>query len=80
MSNNLIKNTHIQFLCSKLNKASYMISSLRGDLSLFMLRNTYFTKFPFFTRYGIILWCGERENVKVLKIPKKGSLYNYEAA
>ena len=44
-SNNLKWNTHIQFLCSKLKKVSYMISSLRGDLDLFMLRNIYFTNF-----------------------------------
>jgi len=33
ISNNLKWNTHMQFLCSKLNKISYMILSLRGDLS-----------------------------------------------
>ena len=37
---------------------SYMISSLRGDLRLFMLRNIYFTKFKSLIRYGIILWGG----------------------
>ena len=52
--NNLKWNTHIQFLCSKLNKVSYMISSVRGDLSLFMLQNIYFTKFQSLIRYGII--------------------------
>jgi hypothetical protein len=31
-------NYHIQFLCSKLNKVSYMITSLTGDLSLFILK------------------------------------------
>ena len=34
ISNNLKWNTHIQFLCSELNKVSYTISSLRGDLGL----------------------------------------------
>jgi len=48
-----------------------MISSLRGDFSLYMLRNIYFTKFQSLIRYGIILWGGERESVKVLKIHKK---------
>jgi len=38
-----------------------MISSLTGDLGLFMLRNIYFTKFQYLIRYGIILWGGERE-------------------
>ena len=55
-SNFLKWNTHIQFLCSQLNKGSNMISSLRGDLFLFILRNIYFTKFQSLIRYGIILW------------------------
>jgi len=66
ISNNLKWNTHVQFLCSKLHKVSYMIWSLRGDLGLFMLRNIYFTKF----QYLIILWGGERLSVKVFKIQK----------
>ena len=41
--NNLKWNTHIQFLCSKLKKVSCMISSLRADLSLFILQNIHFT-------------------------------------
>jgi len=79
-SNNLKWNKHIQFLCSKFKKVSYMISSLRGELSLFMLRNTYFTKFQSLIRYGTILWSGESKRVKVQKIQKKmgggGSSYN----
>ena len=31
ISNNLKWNTYIQLLCSKLNKVSYIIKSLRGD-------------------------------------------------
>ena len=71
ISYNLKLNTHIQFLCSKLNNVPCMISSLRGDLSLFMLKYIYFTKFQYLIRYGIILWGGERESVKVLKIRKR---------
>ena len=70
ISNNLKWNTHIPFQCSKLNYLSYMISSLRSDLSLVMLRNMYFTKFQSLIRYGIILWGGEKESVIVLKIRK----------
>jgi len=75
ISSNLKWNSHIQFQCSKLNKISYMISSLRSDISIFMLINKYFTKFHSLIRYGIILWGGERESVTVLKI-KKGFSYN----
>jgi hypothetical protein len=54
-----------------------MILSLRGDLILFKLRNIYFTKFQSLISYGIILWGGERESVKVLRIQKKKkSSYN----
>jgi len=52
-----------------------MIPSLGGDLSLFVLRNIYSTKFKSLIRYAIILCVGESESVKVLKI-QKGSLYN----
>ena len=68
ISNFLKWNTHIQFFMFKVKQG---ISSLRGDLSLFMLRNIHFTKFQSLTRYGIILWGGERESVKVLKIQKR---------
>ena len=68
ISYNLKWNTHIQFLCSKLNKVSYMIISVTGDLSLFMLQNL--TKFQSLIRYGIILWGGESESIKVLKVQK----------
>jgi len=68
---NLKWNMHIQCLCSKLNKVSYMISSQRGDLSLFVLRNVYFTKFQSLIRYGIILLGGERESLQVLEIRKR---------
>ena len=35
-----------------------------------MLRNIYFTKFQSLISYGIILWDGERDSVKVLRIQK----------
>ena len=70
ISNNLKWNTHTQFLCSKLNKVCCMFLSLRGDLSLSMLRLRYFTKFQSLIRYGIIPWVWERQSVKVLKIEK----------
>jgi len=45
-----------------------MIISVTGDLSLFMLQNL--TKFQSLIRYGIILWGGESESIKVLKVQK----------
>jgi hypothetical protein len=67
-SNNLKRNPH-SVLCSKLNKVSYMITSLRDDL--LTLRNIYWMKFQSLIRYGIILWGGEIESVRVLKIQKR---------
>jgi len=71
ISNNLKWNAHIQFACSKLNKAFSTIASLRGDLILFMLRNIYFEKYHSVFGYGTILWCGEMECVMVLMIQKR---------
>jgi hypothetical protein len=48
-----------------------MITSLTGDGSLLMSRNIYFTKCQYLIRCGIILWGGETESVKVLKLYKK---------
>ena len=62
-SNNLKWNTHSQFLCSKLYKVSYMILSLKGDLSLVMLGNTYFKKFQFLIRYGKVRYGVEKLRV-----------------
>jgi hypothetical protein len=48
-----------------------MITSLRGDLGLFMLRNIYFTTFQSLIRYGILLCSGETESAKVLKVQER---------
>jgi hypothetical protein len=55
ISNKLKWNSHTQILCSKLNNIFYMITLLRDDLSLFMLRSIYFAIFQPLIRYGIIL-------------------------
>jgi len=55
----------IQFVCSKLNKVFSTIASLRGDLSLFMLRNIYFEKHRSVLGYGTVLWCEETGSVMV---------------
>jgi hypothetical protein len=71
ISNNLKWDTHIQFLSSKFKKVSFMITSLRGDLGLFMLRNIYFVIFQSLIRYGIIFCSGEIKSSKVLKIQER---------
>jgi hypothetical protein len=71
ISNNLKWNTHIQFYV-QVKKGILYDPSLRGDLSLFMLRNIYFTKFQSLIRYGI-LWSGESK-CQNTKNTKKGFL------
>ena len=44
-------------------------------IKLIYVKKYIFTKFQSLIRYGVILWGGERESVKVLNI-KKGSSYN----
>jgi len=70
-TNNLKWNTHIQSVCSKLNKAFSAIASPRGDCSLFMLRNIYFEKYQSVLRCGTILWWGGMESVQVLMVQNR---------
>ena len=69
---NLNWNTHIQSLCSKLSKTSYIVKSLRGGLSPNMLRSIYFGKFQSLLRYEIIFG-GEGDRIKVCKMQKRVS-------
>ena len=77
ISDNLKWNTHIQCVCSKLNKVSYMILSLRGDLSVFMLRFiNIFYKISILDKvwYNFMGW-GKRECKGIIDV-KKGSSFN----
>jgi hypothetical protein len=58
-------------LCLNLSKVSYIIKSLRGVLSPFVLSSIYFPKFPSLLRYGIIFWGGESGSIKVLRMQKR---------
>jgi hypothetical protein len=69
---NLSWASHIQYLIQKLNKAVYLVKSLRDLVSLPILRNFYFTKFESILKYGILFWGGgQKENQTVFKIQKK---------
>jgi hypothetical protein len=69
ITENLKWNIHIQSLCSKLSKTSYIIKSLRGVLSPYMLRSIYFGNFQSLLRYGIIFGGGGGSNsIKVFKM------------
>ncbi|PNF20311.1 hypothetical protein B7P43_G13693 [Cryptotermes secundus] len=71
ITENLKWSTHIQSLCSKLSKTSYIIKSLRGVLSPNMLRSIYFAKFQSLLRYGIIFWGCEGDSIKVFRMQKR---------
>ena len=63
----------IQILANKLSKVSFMIKSLKGILSPYMIRNIYFTKFQALLRFGILFWGGRgRElNKRIFRIQKR---------
>jgi len=52
-------------------KVSHMISSSTGDLSLFMLRNTYFYKISFFDKVQNNVMGWEKRECKGIKDTKK---------
>jgi hypothetical protein len=74
ISENLSWKNHIQHLCPKLNKAVYLIKSLRNSVSLWVLKNIYFTKFESILKYGIFWGGGCKEVEAVFKIKKKKGL------
>jgi hypothetical protein len=53
MNENMKWTTHIRYLCSKLNKSFYIISSLRYSVNN-VLRTMYFACFHSHLRYGVI--------------------------
>ena len=71
ITKNIIWQAHICSLCHSLSKTYYIIKSLKNILSNRMLWNIYFTYFQLRLRYGIILWGGTKESIKVLHIQKK---------
>ena len=54
-----------------MSKVSYIIKSLRGVLSPFVLKSIYFAKFQSLLRYGIIFWGGETGSITVLRMQKR---------
>ena len=71
ITENLNWQTHIYHLCHSLSKDYYRIKSLKNTLSNHMLWNIYFAYFQSRLRYGIIIWGGSKESIKILLIQKK---------
>jgi hypothetical protein len=70
------QSTQIQTLCTKLSKVCYTVKMLKDEVNFYVLRNIYFAMFQSLMRYGIILWGAVSETTKVLKVQKKGSLFD----
>ena len=49
-------NFNVQSLANKLSKVSFMIKSSKEILSLYMVRNVYFTKFQALLWFGMLIW------------------------
>jgi len=67
--------SHVQLVASKLNKAAFMIKSLKDILSPNLIRNIYFTKFHSLLRFGILFWgeggAGGEVTTRILRIQKR---------
>jgi exonuclease III len=62
---------HIRHLSSKLNTSIYMIRSLKDITNTHTLRSMYFACFHTHLRYGVTLWGGDPECVKIFRLQKK---------
>jgi len=65
INENMKWNSHIKYLSSKLNTSYYMISSLKNVMIPYVLRTIYFACFHAHLRYGVTLWGGDRESIRI---------------
>jgi len=61
----------IKYLSSKRNTSYCMISSLKNVMSPYVLRTTYFACFRVHLRYGLTLWGGDPECIRIFRLQKK---------
>jgi hypothetical protein len=64
-------NSHIKYLSSKLNTSYCMISFLKNIMSPYVLRTIYFACFHAHWRYGLTLWGGDLESIRIFRLQKK---------
>jgi hypothetical protein len=70
VSKHMAWNTHIMSFSSKLNKACYMIKSLRGAMSPLVIKSIYFAYFHTHLKYGLIFWGGDSNSKTIFKLQK----------
>jgi hypothetical protein len=68
INENMKWNVHIKHLSSKLNTSYYTISSLKNVMSTYVLRTMYFSCFHVHLRYGLTLWGGDPESIKIFRL------------
>ena len=56
---------------AELNTSYYMISSLKNVTSPYVLRTMYCACFHVHLRYGLTLWGGDPESIKIFRLQKK---------
>ena len=72
INENLKWTKHTRYLSSKLNTSLYMISSLQNITNMHVLRTMYFACFHTHLRYGVTLWGGDPEGLRIFHLQKKG--------
>jgi hypothetical protein len=71
INENMKWNNHIKYLSSKLNTICYMIRSLKNVTSPYVLRTMYFACFHAHLSYGLTLWGGDPESIRIFRLQKK---------
>jgi hypothetical protein len=71
INENMKLNSHIKYSSSKLNTSYYMISSLKNVISPCVLRTIYLVCFHVHLRYGLTLWGGDPESIRIFRLQKK---------
>jgi hypothetical protein len=71
INENIKWSSHIKYLSSKLNTSYYMINSLKNVMSPYVLRTIYFVYFHAHLRYGLTLWGGDPESIRIFRLQNK---------
>jgi hypothetical protein len=64
-------NTHIKFICSNLNKAYFIIKTLKETTSYKITRLIHYSYFQSRLKYGIIFWRAAKNSINVFRIQKR---------
>jgi hypothetical protein len=70
ITNNLNWKTQIQSLCVSLSKVYYILKSLKGVMSLHIIKTIYLAYFQTRMKYGIVFWGNDCDSIKVFRMQK----------